>query len=56
MFLLALLLTELDSRRAMGNRAGVARTGAKLGDAVVSIIKDLRSKPEPLPKGYKREV
>lgn len=43
--LLVLLLVLVDSRRAMGNKAGIAKTGAKLGDAVVSIIKDLRSKP-----------
>jgi hypothetical protein len=56
LLMLLLLLIEIDSRRAMGNRAGIAKTGAKLGDAVASILKDIRAKPEPLPKGYKREV
>ena len=56
LLLVLLLLVEVDSRRSMGTRAGVAKTGAKLGDAVVSILKDIRAKPEPLPKGYKREV
>lgn len=54
--MILLFIVEIDSRRSMGTRAGVAKTGAKLGDAVVSILKDIRSKPEPLPKGYKREV
>lgn len=56
LLMILLFIVEIDSRRSMGTRAGVAKTGAKLGDAVVSILKDIRSKPEPLPKGYKREV
>lgn len=55
--LLVLLLVDLsEGRRRRGMSRGGAGTGRVLGGAVVSILKDLREKPQPLPKGYKREV
>lgn len=55
--LLLLLLSGVDCRRRFaGKTKGVAKTGAVLGDAVVNLIKDMREKPQALPKNYKREV
>lgn len=47
---------ETARRRSYRKGGGVARTGAVLGNGVATMIKDLREKPQPLPKGYKREV
>lgn len=52
-----LLVSCVDCKRRFGGKAkGVAKTGAVLGDAVVNLIKDMREKPQALPKNYKREV
>jgi hypothetical protein len=52
--ILALLFSVTESRRMRGTTRGVARTGAVLGGGVATLIKDLREKPQMMPKGYKR--
>lgn len=53
--LFLLLLSCADGRKRFGGKVkGVAKTGAVLGAAVVSLLKDMREKPQALPKNYKR--
>lgn len=53
--LILLLLSSTDCRKRFGGKVkGVAKTGAVLGDAVVNLIKNMREKPQALPKNYKR--
>jgi hypothetical protein len=56
LFIFLLLSFAETARRRFRGRGSGGKTGAVLGSAVVNIIKDLREKPKPLPKGYKREV
>jgi hypothetical protein len=55
---LLLLFAVGEGRRHRGRslRNKVGRTGAVLGGGVVTMLKELREKPQALPKGYKREV
>jgi hypothetical protein len=57
--LLLTLISVVQARRKAfrsggGRNQGVAKVGRALGDAVVSIINDIRGISQPVPKGYKR--
>ena len=52
--LATLVVLCISARSRFGNR-GVAKTGGYLGDSLASVINMFRSKPQPMPKNYKRE-
>jgi hypothetical protein len=54
--LLVTLLSTGQARRKFrgGRNQGVANAGKAMGNGLVSLIKDFRSVPQSLGKGYKR--
>ena len=54
--ILLCLLAFVASRGGRRKGAGAGKVGKTMGDGIVTLINDMRSGPEAMPKGYKRDV